>query len=193
MAINRTSATTDANTVLYDVEIVHANPAAEDVAKQILAVISTLVVAVAGFYFGSRSVQAATNSVRRSTESSPSAPKITAISPSPANTAEQIFIFGDNFGEPATGSTIMIRDMAGAFVAAIDSDAEDIEEWVDNRIRLQLPMKMVSGNRYVIRVIVGSRVSASRELEVKPGATSSIEKSPAVANSNRAQTDSPTQ
>ena len=109
VAINRTSATTDANTVLYDVEIVHVNPAAEDVAEQILAVISTLVVAVAGFYFGSRSVQAATNSVRRSTESSPSAPKITAISPSPANTAEQIFIFGDNFGEPATGSTIMIR------------------------------------------------------------------------------------
>lgn len=52
---------------LFDVERMVRNEASEDFAQQILTTVSTLVVAVAGFYFGSRSVEAARRAVEEPT------------------------------------------------------------------------------------------------------------------------------
>ena len=60
----------------YDVAVLStASKSSEDFAKQLLTVISTLVVAVAGFYFGSRSIAAARGAV------APSEPLIRSINP----------------------------------------------------------------------------------------------------------------
>lgn len=61
-------------TVLYNVEVHgEARPVSEDFAKQLLTTLSTLVVAVAGFYFGARSVEAA-KAQQTTTNTTPSQP-----------------------------------------------------------------------------------------------------------------------
>ena len=81
----------------FDVERkVTTNDVSEDFAKQILTTVSTLVVAVAGFYFGSRSVATARGVVE------PSSPVIRGITPNEGEQGEQydVEISGKNFQSP---------------------------------------------------------------------------------------------
>jgi hypothetical protein len=68
--------------------------ASQDIAKQIITVVSTLVVAVAGFYFGSKSATAVSGGV-----AAISAPLIRSINPTGGKREEDIGfkIFGKNF------------------------------------------------------------------------------------------------
>lgn len=71
--------------------------ASEDFAKQILTTVSTLVVAVAGFYFGSRAVSAARGAV------APVAPLLRSIEPHEGKQGEpidKVVISGRNFASP---------------------------------------------------------------------------------------------
>jgi len=85
--------------VLYDVRIrLEQNEASEDFAKQMLTVISTLVVAVAAFYFGTRAVSVARGAA------APSQPIIRSLEPKEAYPGDEkdITILGRNFESPKT-------------------------------------------------------------------------------------------
>jgi hypothetical protein len=75
---------------------VNKSAASEDFAKQILTTVSTLVVAVAGFYFGTRAVSAARDAV------APSSPVIRDIAPNEGLQGEKpaVEITGKNFQAP---------------------------------------------------------------------------------------------
>jgi hypothetical protein len=84
---------------VFDVEQrVEKSEASVDFAKQILTTVSTLVVAVAGFYFGTRAVAAA-----RGVEA-PLLPVVRKIVPNHGEQGEELSveIFGKNFQSPAT-------------------------------------------------------------------------------------------
>jgi hypothetical protein len=88
----------DGKTVFDVKHRVEKSEASVDFAKQILTTVSTLVVAVAGFYFGTRAVTAA-----RGTEA-PLLPVIRKIVPNHGEQEEEpsVEIFGKNFESPAT-------------------------------------------------------------------------------------------
>jgi hypothetical protein len=77
---------------------VNKSDASEDFAKQILTTVSTLVVAVAGFYFGTRAVSAARDAV------APSSPVIRDIAPKEGQQGDKLTveITGKNFQAPKT-------------------------------------------------------------------------------------------
>ena len=85
------------NTVSYTfVRRIAANKESKDFAGQLLTTIGTLVVAVAGFYFGNRSVAAARKAMEISS------PVIRSIDPAEGNqgSEHEIEIFGENFHLP---------------------------------------------------------------------------------------------
>lgn len=96
VSIRAIQVTTD--TKVYDVERgVGQSEASEDFASQILTTASTLVVAIAGFYFGTRAVAAARG------EAVPSLPVIRSIDPDNGEQREEpydITISGKNFESP---------------------------------------------------------------------------------------------
>lgn len=81
----------------FEVQRVYPNESGDDFAKQLLTTISTLLVAVAGFYFGTRAV-----SVARGT-AAPSRPLIRKLTPPNGNRGQEFpeaEILGDNFSSP---------------------------------------------------------------------------------------------
>ncbi len=82
-----------------------SNPVAEDIAKQIITTVSTLVVAVAGFYFGTRSV-----SVAKAAVATP-APLIRRIEPDKGKQNEELKEF-TIFGKDLEGTKVvkLVRD-----------------------------------------------------------------------------------
>ncbi len=83
---------------VYDVKLVRdVNEVSKDFAKQILTTVSTLVVALAGFYFGAKSVVAPRG------EKIPSVPVISKIDPDNGKQGailSEVTIYGSNFQFP---------------------------------------------------------------------------------------------
>ena len=100
--VSSTKKTDPQGVVSFDVDrVVPNNPASEDFAKQMLTTIGTLVVAVAGFYFGTSAVAAA----QRAVASAP--PVIRSVNPAngkQGETLERVEILGSKFASPATVS-----------------------------------------------------------------------------------------
>lgn len=83
------------NRTFYNVtRVVERNKTGEDIAKQIITTVSTLVVAVAGFYFGSKTVGGATGGAP-----AVSVPVIRSVDPVERKREEEFWfkIFGKNF------------------------------------------------------------------------------------------------
>jgi hypothetical protein len=81
----------------------NANPAGEDIARQLITLLGTLVTAVASFYFGATSVASAHDAVTKAAGGQ-SAPTVTGLTPSTAKRgdAPQIKIAGSNLSNIKT-------------------------------------------------------------------------------------------
>jgi hypothetical protein len=95
VSINRTG--TYNNESIFNVTLFIDNPSSVDIAKQIITTVSTLVVAIAGFYFGTKAVSVAKGAVEGSY------PLIRKIKPSGFNKGDkdkEFKICGKNFDTP---------------------------------------------------------------------------------------------
>lgn len=141
----RTEGDAQAQEKVFDVDrrlpAVQTSEESKRFAQQILTAVSTLVIAVAGFYFGTRSVTVARGGT------APSIPSIDTVNPPKRNQGdtENIEILGKNFESPKTVK----------FVAAGADDMElEVLTWTATRIlcKLEIPQSQPK-NKYGIILV----------------------------------------
>lgn len=96
---------------------VEGSEASEDFAEQMLTTVSTLVVAVAGFYFGSRAVAAARG------VAAPSSPVIRSITPNDGKQGQEldVSILGEDFQSPTVKLVKGSKEMPGEGIMSSDT------------------------------------------------------------------------
>ena len=87
----------------------NSNPAGEDIARQLITLLGTLVTAVASFYFGATSVSSAHDAVTKAPGGSGGGPNATDVSPAslnPGGPPQQLTISGANLGKVNTAKLV---------------------------------------------------------------------------------------
>jgi len=143
---------------LYDVVVVRKNQASDDLAKQLITTIGTLIVAVAGFYFGTKAVTTGRQTQDQTQPKPETTPVIEGIDPNEGLQGKKdldIEITGSNFITPS--KVILTHDTApGMVLKNFTSNESSIKG------QLSIPDNQPP-DKYGIRVVNFDGVTGSKD------------------------------